>query len=716
MNRLLLLLAVALLLPLKSFGCWYPTYKPQDYISYRVEGDRGIDNSKANCRLWQKMSSPDIPLDDIEDVVYEWDAEELSSLNGKKNKFAQWLSRNKEALAYLLLAKRNEDVREQCCDPWYYPCPDDDVHKLLDDIATRARNAKQGYLRDRYSLQMVRALKSLQRDEEIIEFWNSADIREPLIKRMILGYVGGAYYDKGQYDKALSAFVKTNDLASIIMCLEARGESTDILSVIETTIENGASNEMIVGDLRQYVLNDIENSYCDSARQVRLKKLVMVCRHLSSKTKPKSRTLWKYTEAYCYWMQGNMKACKKAIGQAERLPSSKFMAQSIHVLRLLVDAKTLPINADYDKFLYAGSRWLLRQANAEIRLLYEQLDKDVYRGLPDDPFYVVVGYENVVEDRNLNYSDFYFADMFRKVMMGQAAPRLIKAGNTLRALQLVDMGDNILLPDSVIRAANNHGGATFAMADTLDVNAIIQFTNHLRYPKNRYDKFYGKHGSRCNMGFWYDLIGTMMLRKGRYDEAVSWLKTVPSNYYENTKVKHYFWKNPFAAELVNAAWCRDKGVIVRDKKDYKLNFAKKMSQLRRTYLYGRGKNKRAYAKFQFAVGMHNSVYPCWALTHHYWGGTPLHVNEDIGDKQVYIGKDEYGYDDYKDVRRHQAEINRLMWTSARLMKQSLAEMTDKELLAKIHWTLGNYKTVKHRLGNTQFALAKQGRCDRWKDY
>lgn len=718
MNRIFFLFAVALLLPLRSLGCWHPTYKPQDYITYRLydhnnegEGGRGI-----NCKQWQIVASCDIPLNDIEAVVYEWTPEELSSLKGSKNKFAQWLSKNRDAWDYLMLAKSNEGIRDTFNDPWYYPCPDDEEHQTLRGIVRNSKSVRQGYLKDRYALQLVRALRAMGRCEEIIDFWNKTKIDNALIKQMIYGYVGGAYYAMGQYDKALPIFGKTNDVGSTMLCLKAKGEPADILTVIQSMKENGACNESVVRELNGYVINDIENSYCDSARQARLKRLVKVVRHIYSLEEKDNRAMWKYTEAYCYWMQEKMNACRKAIRQAESLPSSKFLSQSIHILRLLVEAKTLPLNDNYDIFLYSASKWLLRQANAE-KPLFDELTKErLHHYEPGSPYVIQECYERIITDRNLNYSDFYFADMFRKIMIGQAAPRLIKAGKTLRALQIVDMGDNIMLPDSAIRIMNNHGGATFAMADTLDVDAVIQFTNHMRYPQNRYDKFYGKHGSRCNMDFWYDLVGTILLRKGRYEAALSWLKKVDSDYYDNehTYIREYFEKDPFAVELINGENYRGKEVLVNDKKNYKLNFAKKMVRLRHTYLHAKGRNKRAYAKFQFAVGMHNSVYPCWALTHHYWGGSPLYVNEDIGDK---VTKYDNGYCwDYKDVRRHQSEINYLMWTSARLMKQSLREMTDKELLARLHWKLGNYRTVKHRLGNTQFAMEKRGQCDRWKDY
>lgn len=722
MNRILIILAVAFLLPLRLFGCWHPTYKPQDYITYRLydHNNNAEDNSNrtSNCKQWQDVSSSDIPLKDIEAVVYEWTPKDLSTLKGSKNKFAQWLSKNKDARNYLMLAKKNERMRDTFNDPWYYPCSDDEVHQTLMGIVRNSQSVKQGYLKDRYALQLVRALRALGRSEEIIDFWNNAKIDNALIKRMIEGYVGGAYYAVGQYDKALSIFGKLSDLGSTIMCLKAKGKTADVLDVIQTMKENGATNEAVMYQLEQYVLNNIENSDYDSTRQAQLKRVVKFVRRMSALEGRDSRAMWKYTEAYCYWMQGKVNSCKRAVEQAEALPSSKFLSQSIHILRLLVEAKTLPLNDDYDNFLYSASRWLLRQANTE-KPQFEELTKDKFFSYdPGSPAVMHERYERVITDRNLNYSDFYFADMFRKIMIGQAAPRLIKAGKTLRALQIVDMGDNIMLPDSAIIIMNNHGGATFAMADTLDVNAVILFTRHLRHPQNRYDKFYGKHGSRCNMDFWYDLVGTMLLRKGRYESALSWLKKVDADYYDNeyTYIKDYFDKDPFAVEFINGENYRGKEVLVNDAKDYKLNFAKKMVRLRHTYLNAKGKNKRAYAKFQFAVGMHNSVYPCWALTHHYWGGTPLYVNEDIGDKRVYIGKDEFGYDDYKDVRRHQAEINDLMWTSARLMKQSLREMTDKELLASLQWKLGNYKTVKHRLGNTQFAMEKRGKCDRWKDY
>jgi len=720
LDKRLFLSTALLLMTLSAMACADNEEKAKDILTYRIYDSslagtsRSARQMQANCESWRDLAGHSIPLNDIKEVVYDWEVSQINAISSSDsltNKFAQWLVRHSEYLQYLRLAKRNEMARQATNDPWYYPAPGDSIYRVLNDITKASRAQMSSGLKERYALQLVRALKTLHRDQEIIQFWETHKLNPSLMKQMVSDYVAGAYYATGNYQKALDMYGKNGDVSSLVWCLEALGKSTDQLDVMHFLVMEHGSNVPIMENLQRYVWN-IESNHYEQETAPRWKRLLKVSKELSREAKPEARSLWKYTEAFCYWQTGNLKSARKAISQAERLPSTQFMTQSIRALRFLIDARQLPMNNRYEHMLYEAGQWFLKQGGSEDREYENLLPYDwslplIYfsnnsKDIPADE------YEILIDWRNMNYSNCYFPDVFRKLMNAYAAPRLIRSGRALRALQLVDMADNIFLPDSVIRAANNHRGATFAFADTMSANFVRTFTQHLMHPSNRYDAFYGKHGSRCNPDFWYDLTGTLMMRECRYAEAITWLKKVSPDYNARQMARDEYYKNPFAAELTYAPDCRQGTARIEIRDDYKLWFARKMVDLQNTYLHHRNRNKRAYAKFQYAVGLHNSVYPCWPLTSHYWGGRPLRANEGIGDT--------YDWENDREIRRHQRAINRIYRQSSRLMKQALRELTDKELLAQIEWSLGNYKTVKHRYDKTQFAQAKKGHCDRWKDY
>jgi hypothetical protein len=67
------------------------------------------DERKENCRLWQKLSSEEIPLEDIEKVVYKYTLDQMKDMMTVKdpNAFASWIRKNNdmEIYEFLELAK-----------------------------------------------------------------------------------------------------------------------------------------------------------------------------------------------------------------------------------------------------------------------------------------------------------------------------------------------------------------------------------------------------------------------------------------------------------------------------------------------------------------------------------------------------------------------------------------------------------------------------------
>lgn len=129
------------------------------------------------------MPDKDIPIDDIYQVVYKYDLKTLISLKSEAlpisvedNQMARWLksSSGGKVIYFLILAKSCEWLRQEHRSPWYYPSKNDPVKFALEKVAKLARKMtlEDHTYGDRYALQAVRAMTSLQQYKKIISFWN----------------------------------------------------------------------------------------------------------------------------------------------------------------------------------------------------------------------------------------------------------------------------------------------------------------------------------------------------------------------------------------------------------------------------------------------------------------------------------------------------------------------------------------------------------------
>lgn len=118
-------------------------------------------------------------------------------------------SNDPEVKRYLQLARACEKLRKARDSKWYYPTRKDDVVLAsLEDVLEEALAYKGTKLKDRYALQAARAMFSLQKYREMIEWWSRIqdDIKDESISRSIQGYVAGAMFRTGNEDKAMEYY------------------------------------------------------------------------------------------------------------------------------------------------------------------------------------------------------------------------------------------------------------------------------------------------------------------------------------------------------------------------------------------------------------------------------------------------------------------------------------------------------------------------------
>ena len=191
---------------------------------YELDGVRLLD-----CLEWARVTSGDIPLEDISEVVYEWDAGEIESLrNGKPcfgNAFANWVveHRDSEIVDFLLFTWTTQEIR--------------DVHDSLGqgngvvidgetlalrNVVETAREHSEGRLSDRYVEEALITLLACERPSDCVRVWEEFEelFDDNGVRDIAVRNVAEAYESIGETEKAakLSCSMKTINHKGIFLC------------------------------------------------------------------------------------------------------------------------------------------------------------------------------------------------------------------------------------------------------------------------------------------------------------------------------------------------------------------------------------------------------------------------------------------------------------------------------------------------------------------
>lgn len=701
------------------FACWGPWYTPQGYYMYRVydkqsdptmEVEGYYPGSGRNCEDWQNLTSESIPLEDIYDVVYTMTLEEFETIYDHKesvseNLFVEWIAKKDSTiLDFLLLAKTNEYIRLKRNSRWYYPSMKIGARMTLEEIAEKALAVSDKRLRNRYLLQAIRALFSLSQYNECIDLWDSEVSKLPednLMRQLIQPYIAGAEFRVKRSEKAITYFAQLGDVSSMLYCSGRGGEDLSTIDALDLICQYAPNSYCIAQTLQTYVRSlEPEGSFYweyvfeDNAEVM---KLYSLCLEMGKNKASNNPAMWYYTAAFLSDLRGDINKASYLLGLAENSRSNDFIDESIKVFRIYLNAKLLPYNSAYERELFAQLKWLDAKIKNDID---EQVRNETANGY-----------------KLLNCESFYYwNDMMRRIVLAEVCPRMIKAGKSVRALQLANMADNRLLGlvnrrdlydwvDSgdvyeykvvetytmqQYRYSNNFNSHDyrnhfFEMIDSLGVNTAIKYVERVQSPKTDFDRYLNACGYTGN-DYLNDILGTQCLRNMRYKEAVEYLGNVSEAYQNHHNV--YMRYEPFSIE--------HKEITI--KSDFRYDFAIKMYSLEQSIDMTNEPNRKAQLLLQYATGIRNSFDICWGLTQYYRGSS-------------YWGqvceKRDWEEDEFTTAAREKA---------VQLAQRACDIATDEEVAANIHYALCNYEVVAKKYPNTAKGKLVRGQCDNLKDY
>lgn len=719
------------LLALSGIGgakaCWVDWYVPSGYYMYRVyestpqDEERGADRYPTmmeNCREWQRLTSKDIPVEDIIEVVYKMPLEEFEMIYDNRqlpceNGFVEWITkRDTEILDFLLLAKTNEYIRLKRNSRWYYPSMKIGARMSLEEVADRALTMRSTRLRDRYLLQGVRALFTLGRYQECIDLWENEVSKLPdanLMRQLIYPYIAGAKCYVGDVNEALEYFSQIGDINSMLYCLGRAGESMDAIDALALVCEHTPNSPYIRKALQECVRKlepegSFYNSHYESGLEENedLVKLYQLCLDMASDKRSSDPALWCYTIAFLSDLRGNIRGASQWLKKAESLVGDIYLEESIRVMRIYLDSKMSPYDESYEKRLYGQLKWL---------------DEKIVHHITDEVREVTArGYK-----LGFCESYYYWNDMMRRIVLAEVCPRMLKKGKTTRALQLANMASNRLLGivdrqemtfyeevngeyqysseyvtmEEYRYSAKDYNRMDyrshfFELIDSVGLDAAIAYVECVEKPETDFDRFLNERGY-INRDYLYDIIGTQCLRNMRYEEAVRYLSVVSKRYHNHLNV--YMNYDPFVADhsrlLVAASYHND---------DFKYAFAREMHSLEESIKTMEDPNRKAQLMVRYAIGMKNSFERCWALT------------------QYYVGTNYYASACEKRDWENDHYTEAAMKCSRQIINDACGIVTDDEVGAEIQYTLCNFRTVAMQYPNTKMGQLVKGECDNLYDH
>lgn len=766
MKSIKYILAISLILfigTLTAVACG--PYYPENPASIRVfrsctpelerqwqEGCRFQDYEKyENCLLWQNITSPSIPLKDIERVVYDARLKDIKDLPQGKladNKFAEWLISpvHHEDLEYLLTAKEIEEIRGYMNDPWYYAYDGDEEHVRLDSLLNQCKEYRGSRHASRYALQLARLYFAKKDFKACRNLWESRVNAMPqnIVTDMIASYAGGAYSREGNRDKAIELFNRSQDIGSLINLkawsdtLSASQYTDRRVKELEYIFTRFPNSPLLSVKLQEYVRNrerfvfnyddwesrglhdpvDFDTNWIgdplvaatDDAFYNELKRFA---NNAIASSRCNQKGMWNYALAYLYYLDNNFSKAASYLAQAERSEATPFIKESIRAFRFLFDAHYANNTQGYKNKLLRELKWL---------------DECMARDLE------LNAANNWQYDNKMNYSFYFWQDVVRRVLLSEACPRIREAGDPVLALQLANYASNRILQLSPIYGAYHYGyddpedpesytsymsmsefrnnwsdrnpfdysSQFFDLINSSSADIAARYAIHITSPASELERFLNERGYVDN-DYICDIVGTLYLREMNYEKASEWLSKVSQNYQQRTNIakEGYFKLDPFRYQV-------DKKHFINDSHDYKLRFAQEMCRLENMIQSDAEPNRKADAKIRFATGLRNSFGRCWYLTdYEYLLGD--NECENWQDWEVYPSSCKEGFSKNAYAQSAYQRVGKLM-------DEALSEYTDQELAAKAQFDMMNFKSIMEKYPTTQIAAHVRSRCDNYYDY
>ena len=696
MKRLRVFIAISLLLTtVDAVACFFTQAPSVRNMIYRLEEDvwpyypansacsisrkLKLESREANIDLWYSQLQSKISRKKLEWYVYEVSVEELYRRHADAVKIF-----GADGYRLLCIAKECSAFRDYINDPWYYPLKNDPKMSKIIKFVDEAK-AYRGRLATRYALQTVRMMVALDRLDDAMKYWEAYACHLPsdVIKDMAERHVAYAYRWTGNWDTAKEIYGRHGDIESLVQCTWDRHE---IWSLV---YRHCPDSPYFLYELQAY-LTKIDNDYSLDEEEINdLEWKLDFADKVIKERRVKNLPMWHYAKAAMLDATGRYAEALSAVKAGEKAcQPGTFLAKSMHVLRIKVEAETSRCDARFMAHLADEMRWIMDNGQKDIKASDRKkyVRKKMFGGWYEDIYFT---------------NKYYWADVLNRILVDVVAPRLMATGRTVDAMLCNNLGVFGMLtmvygkaesPNDPSRySLTNITNDVTAMADTCKVSDIVKMYVHLRQPSRGLDSLVARYG-RADRSYWCDIIGTRLIAEKKYEEAARWLKGVSYGYQRRLSTWAYMDRDPFCMLI---GWTNKKRHHQHDRADYKLRYAVEMARLQHVMQHASSADQRGEAMIRYGVGLRNQKEWCWALSRY----------SDTSDCYYATKKDPERYETFIDIS-----------DSKRMIDKGIATISNRNLRAYYLHLFVRNKEVMDMYADTKTAQELRAHCDMWRDY
>jgi tetratricopeptide (TPR) repeat protein len=449
--------------------------------------------------------------------------------------------------------------------------------------------------------------------------WNQQIKDQPAsaVKTMCEDYIGGIYFKRGEYEKAILHYSHTmensdsfwwcidnqtkikSDMGRIKILYKYQPSSPELAVMVQAICREAEdlANQKVFE--RQSDTYEFKHFLKNRKRYIELRDFAL---QVVSEKRTDNPAMWQYAAAFLTFLDGKHQLSNQYIDQAEELKGTPFIKNNIKILKLMITAYTGNYDADFEYII-------LPQLQCLDKMICTHIKEGISEGYNDlSMFY--------------NYSIYYYNDMMRKITLSVMLPNYLKRNQKTKALLLAGMASERLR--SLLHVRQNKYKYTwdeqrnidfytdvFDWMNTLPIINVIEYKQQLQSGGDTaFERFLA---AKCykNDDYLNEIIGTKYLRLEQFDKAVEYLSKVSKKYAKTLNIYEYFYHDPFREPH------RWRG-YEKPYPDYKLNFAIRMLDLQRTKEVVQNKELEAEATFQYAWGLIQATTDCWALIDYDW--------------------------------------------------------------------------------------------------
>lgn len=529
-------------------GACYPIIPTPEFFAADCPGTAEL-HKQENLRLWQQLTSPDIPLAHIEEAVYNTDRGHLYATDAgdirTDNKFLNYIRNcDREIYDFLDLAIGVWEKRQEQSSPWYYPSsPYEADNSDFSYFIERCKEYSGSRLRDRYALQTVRCLFASRQYAACAEYFDKAFAEfddSNLFKRMASGYAAGCWSRLGDTARANRCFAANDDFASI--------RDTDAVAYMAACNPDSPS-----------LMRHIRSLAGDSAKFCAIEP---VARSVVSTRRAHYEGDWLFTLAYATRkFHGDLPAARRYIARALRSSfSSDSFRDHARAYAFLLAGEAGDTSGLLTELKWFETKIDMTSSDAEE---WERILKNcVYTG------YVPSLWEHGDYTTAIllcGYTDNYF-------------PAHMLHGVTLEQMRT----------DPAIFNCQDYSTLTFRLMESLSSEKLADVKRKSAACSPLYT--FLRRYARTDSDYFDELIGTLAMREENYSRACRFLVRVSPDYERNLNIYRHLGGKPGS----------------------KLEFARRMLAIQTTMNGDADADTRGLAHLMYSIGLRETLNR-WAL-------------------------------------------------------------------------------------------------------